>query len=216
MKSLLLSLFLLLSAGAAAGAAADEPRELNWQDLAPDMESIHNPFLELSYEQTDIFREYLEHRATSELEHTVEQQQRQRELVAILEADGFKPDEMYKQYYDVVAQYQLAMTSTSPEVLGQEVKLPGFLLPLNVKDGAVIEFLLVPTIGACIHEPIPSANQMVYVRFEKGFKDAGMFDPVWIQGELKADSRTEQLDLVDGASGVQVSYSMDAKSVWLY
>lgn len=216
MKFLIVCCVFALSLGGGTFVLAEEPRSLNWQDLAPEMEEIHNPFLELSIEQTLTFRGYLEQLQVPEIEHTVEQQERQRELREQLEADGLKPDEMVVLYDELVARYQQAQSATSPEVLGEAVKLPGYLLPLSVKDGAVTEFLLVPTVGACIHEPVPPANQMVYVRFEEGFKEAGLFNPVWIQGELKADPRTESLHLVDGASDVDVSYTMDAEAVWLY
>jgi len=211
---LLFALLCVVFAG--AGLAAEEPRELNWQDLAPEMEDIDNPFLDLTLDQTLTFRDYLDQLAVPELEHTPEQQQRQRELRAELEGYGFEPDEMVRQYETLVEKYDRAMTAIVPEVLGEQVKLPGYLLPLDVKDGTVTEFLLVPTIGACIHEPVPPANQMVYVRFEEGFKQAGYYEPVWIRGELKSDPRSHDLYLMDGSSDVQVAYSMEAESVQPY
>ena len=216
MKRLLECLVLALCIGLAPAALAEDPRELNWQDLAPDTGTIENPFLELSIDQTLTFREYLQQLQVPEIDHTEEQQARQRELRAELEAEGLKPDEMVILYDELVDQYRKAATATRPEVLGEAIKLPGYLLPLSVQDGAVTEFLLVPTVGACIHEPTPPANQMVYVRFEKGFENAGLFNPVWIQGELVAEDRTEALHLIDGTSDVNVSYKMDADNVWLY
>lgn len=193
-----------------------EPRELTWQELAPDVEPMDNPFLELTIDQTLAFRDYLDHLDLPEIEHTPEQQQQQKALRETLEADGFDPDEMVAKYNELVAYYRQAEMATRPEVLGQQVKLPGYLLPLDVRDGAVTEFLLVPTIGACIHEPVPPANQMVYVRFSEGFEEAGLFQPVWIRGELKAEARSQDLFLMDGSSDVQVAYAMEAESVWLY
>ena len=47
---------------------------------------------------------------------------------------------------------------------GQLVKLPGYIVPLDVtEEGRVTEFLLVPYYGACIHTPPPPANQIVVV-----------------------------------------------------
>ena len=216
MKGLLRILGIVICSGAAFAAQAEEPRELTWGDLAPEVRAIENPFLELSLEQTRTFRDYLQQLEVPEIDHTQEQQQRQRELRASLEADGFKPDELVVLYNQVLAEYRRAATATRPDVLGQDVKLPGYLLPLNIQDGSVTEFLLVPTVGACIHGPTPNPNQMVYVRFKKGFKEAGLFNPVWVRGELVAEERTEELFLIDGGSDVNVSYSMDAEAVWLY
>lgn len=216
MKALCFCLAAALCIAAPVAAKGEEPRELSWQQLAPDTGEIDNPFLKLSVEQTWTFRNYLQQLQVPEMEHTVEQQEELRALRAELEADGLKPDEMVVLYEELVDKYEQAATATRPEILGKPVKLPGYLLPLSVQDGEVTEFLLVPTVGACIHEPPPPPNQMVYVRFEQGFKNAGLFDPVWIRGELKADERTEELYLMDGASDVAVSYAMDAEAVWLY
>lgn len=50
---------------------------------------------------------------------------------------------------------------------GQQVKIPGFMVPLEDDQRKVTEFLLVPTPQACIHVPPPPPNQMVYVRMKK-------------------------------------------------
>ena len=43
-------------------------------------------------------------------------------------------------------------------IVGQQVRIPGFVVPLeDTKDG-MKEFLLVPYFGACIHSPPPPAN----------------------------------------------------------
>jgi uncharacterized protein len=41
---------------------------------------------------------------------------------------------------------------------GKRVKLAGFVVPLERKGDAVLELLLVPYFGACIHVPPPPAN----------------------------------------------------------
>ena len=47
------------------------------------------------------------------------------------------------------------------EYNGKQVKLPGFVVPLEYSDkGRVKEFLLVPYFGACIHYPPPPPNQI--------------------------------------------------------
>jgi len=42
----------------------------------------------------------------------------------------------------------------------------------------------VPFVGACIHVPPPPANQIIYVKIERGFDVQGTFDPVWVTGTL--------------------------------
>src|SRR5690349_8689390 len=47
---------------------------------------------------------------------------------------------------------QSVSAPVNPELDGKLVKIPGFIVPLDVaKDGTVSEFFLVPYFGACIH-----------------------------------------------------------------
>ncbi len=58
---------------------------------------------------------------------------------------------------------------------GQRVQIGGYVVPLDFDATTVKEFLLVPFVGACIHVPPPPANQIVYVKAEKGFSLSGLF-----------------------------------------
>ncbi|WP_225785030.1 DUF3299 domain-containing protein [Xenophilus sp. Marseille-Q4582] len=96
---------------------------------------------------------------------------------------------------------------TSPELNGQLVRLPGFVVPLEEDKAGLTEFLLVPYFGACIHTPPPPANQILHVRPVKPAKFKAM-DTVWITGRLQ----TQRNDSMMGTSG----YSMAADSVTQY
>ena len=92
-------------------------------------------------------------------------------------------------------------TGVVEELDGERVKIPGFLVPLElIDDGTVKEFLLVPSFGACVHYPAPPPNQIVYVVMEKPIEIKSMWDPVWVSGELRTES--QQTDLASA------SYSM--------
>lgn len=68
---------------------------------------------------------------------------------------------------------------------GQQIKLPGFIVPVEADENESTGFLLVPYYGACIHVPPPPANQTVYVVTEtgKGTKP-DLFDVVWVTGTM--------------------------------
>jgi len=69
---------------------------------------------------------------------------------------------------------------------GQVVKVPGFMVPLEDDEDRVVEFLLVPYVGACIHTPPPPPNQIVHVTMSDGKKTKVSFwDPVWVIGKLE-------------------------------
>ncbi|MEM9063813.1 MAG: DUF3299 domain-containing protein [Pseudomonadota bacterium] len=92
---------------------------------------------------------------------------------------------------------------------GQQVKLPGFLVPLElIDDGTVKEFLLVPSFGACVHYPAPPPNQIVYVVMDTPIVIKSMWDPVWVSGEIRTESQETDL--------ASASYSMTGELVEEY
>ncbi|WP_026376615.1 DUF3299 domain-containing protein [Aestuariibacter salexigens] len=79
------------------------------------------------------------------------------------------------------------------ELDGQEVKIPGFVVPLEGSETLTTEFLLVPYFGACIHVPPPPPNQIVYVRFEQGVPIDNLYDAVWVSGTLSTTTYSGDL-----------------------
>jgi hypothetical protein len=65
---------------------------------------------------------------------------------------------------------------------GKQIKIPGFMVPLEDSQKSVTEFLLVPSPQACIHVPAPPPNQMIYVKMKEGSDVA--FGPIWVYGVL--------------------------------
>jgi len=88
---------------------------------------------------------------------------------------------------------------------GKRVKIGGYVVPLDFEATTIKEFLLVPFVGACIHVPPPPANQIVYVKSEKGFEIGGQFDPVWVTGTLTTEPAFTGL--------ADTGYSLDADTV---
>ncbi|WP_037481649.1 DUF3299 domain-containing protein [Sphaerotilus natans] len=98
---------------------------------------------------------------------------------------------------------------TRPELNGQKVRLPGYLVPLEGQAGEWKEFLLVPYFGACIHSPPPPANQIVHVKAAIPAKGLRSMDTVWITGTM----RTERRDTDMGVSGYTVDGAVVEKYV---
>lgn len=76
---------------------------------------------------------------------------------------------------------------------GARVRLPGFAVPLETDGQTATRFLLVPYIGACIHVPPPPLNQTVLVEAPAGASVRGVFDPVWVTGQLTIQRATTDL-----------------------
>ena len=96
----------------------------------------------------------------------------------------------------------------NPALVGQAVRLPGFIVPLEDSKDGMKEFLLVPYFGACIHSPPPPSNQIVHVLPRSPAKGLRSMDAVWISGVLA----TVQTDTYMGAA----SYRIEAVSVAPY
>ena len=95
------------------------------------------------------------------------------------------------------------------ELDGQQVKLPGYIVPLEVgEDGRTTEFLLVPYYGACIHLPPPPSNQIVHVVSEIGIKVEELYQPYWIEGPMRVQSSSSEL--------ADAGYQMEAEKIYAY
>lgn len=81
-----------------------------------------------------------------------------------------------------------------PELNGQHVRLPGFVVPVEYDaQQNITAFFLVPYFGACIHVPPPPPNQIVYVTNASGLKAEMIYNPFWIEGTLTTDQKNHDL-----------------------
>ena len=79
----------------------------------------------------------------------------------------------------------------------KEVKIPGYVLPLDMYGRGINTFLLVPYIGACIHVPPPAPNQIVYVEAENPWEGLAWWEPVYVTGKIKIENQNiEDLAIV--------------------
>ena len=94
------------------------------------------------------------------------------------------------------------------ELDGQQVRLPGYVVPLSFDGSALSEFLLVPYFGACLHVPPPPANQIVHVKSATSYASNGLFDVVWVTGTISTQSFVNDV----GDAG----YTLDATTIEPY
>ncbi|MGI9201102.1 MAG: DUF3299 domain-containing protein [Woeseiaceae bacterium] len=94
------------------------------------------------------------------------------------------------------------------ELDGTFVRIPGYAVPLELSGSKVTEFLLVPYVGACIHTPPPPPNQIVHVEADHAFHLQGLFAPVSVTGHMVIKEASKSLFLVDGASDIDIGYSL--------
>ena len=190
--------------------------QIGWPDLAPPVATIENPFESLTPEQMNSLRRILRLEARAKREGEATAGDEAASLRAQLTEAGLDVDGLFQARLDIIQAREAAAAAINEDLLNKTIRLPGYVLPLAFKERKAVEFLLVPTVGACIHTPPPPANQVVHVTHPKGVEVTGLFTPVWVQGELRAESSIQDVGYSDGAKAVDVSYRLEASVVEVY
>lgn len=75
---------------------------------------------------------------------------------------------------------------TSPSALtkylGKKISLKGLMIPIDWEARKVQQFLLVPYIPNCMHDPLPGENQQILVSLAKGKTTTISWEPIEING----------------------------------
>ena len=107
------------------------------------------------------------------------------------------------------AKQDLPNAPVVPQLNGQLIRLPGYIVPLEVsEEGRTTDFLLVPYFGACIHVPPPPSNQIVHVTSNAGVQLDELYQPYWIVGEMQVKPSTTEM--------ADAGYQMDAQKIVVY
>jgi len=219
--SRLLGLVLAICLAAGGPAAGETPRILTWDDLVPkDAQYPDDPLERL----TDLQREDVSFilrarsvQARAELAEdsglAIEVADREKNL----RRSGIDVDQLIARVHEVDAAWRAADEKVEGSLDGQLVRMPGYVLPLEFSGSTITEFLLVPFVGACIHVPPPPPNQIVYVKVKDGYKDAGLFTPVYVTGRMSATAAgSKSIFLTDGNVNVSFGYGLEATTIEKY
>lgn len=106
--------------------------------------------------------------------------------------------------------YDANATKLNDALDGAYIRMPGFIIPLDISARGVTEFMLVPYVGACIHTPPPPANQLVMVNAQTPWPDDQLWDPVWVTGKMSTQLQTTSL----GQAGYSILASEMEVYVW--
>lgn len=77
------------------------------------------------------------------------------------------------------------------KILGSEITMKGFMMPLDYDSKAVVEFLFMPYVPSCMHVPPPPPNQLVFVKMKKGTTIQPSFYPIEITGKIMLDNNKD-------------------------
>lgn len=193
--------------------AAEQVRQITWDDLIPADLIAEDPVANLPQDQKDMV-----YWVINTLESLPKRSQETEEYYK--EIDEAMPT-LKKMGIDIAAvmtKRKEIRTTVVEDINGNNVRIPGYLLPLEFSQEMVTEFLLVPYVGACIHVPPPPPNQIVHVETapKKGYVMKKLFDPVWVTGVISVQSMVKELYLVDGSAGVDIGYTLQANQIEPY
>ena len=99
-------------------------------------------------------------------------------------------------------------TKLNEALNGAFIRMPGYIVPLEIGTEGVSEFLLVPYVGACVHVPPPPANQLVYVKADDPWPSEALWDAVWVEGQMQTQLKSTDLG--------QTGYLLTANAMEIY
>lgn len=89
--------------------------------------------------------------------------------------------------------YDENSTKLNPNLDGAYIKMPGYIIPIDLSTDGVTSFVLVPYVGACLHTPPPPANQLVFVTTQKPWPSDDLWDAVWVTGQMQHEIQTTEV-----------------------
>lgn len=206
------SLLLLATVAFATGSFATET--IDWRALAPPVDYSLDPLQGLSPDLQDSLYDLWmirERKADGSIANELEEIENEA-IVALENADI----DIEKTLQELIAFNKLLEANDLKlveELNGKEVRIPGYMLPTEFSSTRIVEFLLVPYVGACVHTPPPPLNQMVHVSTDTDIEVDGLFTPVWVTGRISTEAITQEVEFNDGVSELEVGYSIVAVEI---
>ncbi|WOH39216.1 DUF3299 domain-containing protein [Thalassotalea fonticola] len=213
------SIFSIVSLLFSSAVFGKEVQQVSWSTLNEHVQTkeIENPFENLEIEQIRMLQQVaiVDDITASGQEIDEESKKLADTARKTLTEQGIDIKSMFKIREEIITQREMEFQSTNPALDNQNIEMSGFLLPLEFEGKKIKEFLLVPYVGACIHEPPPAPNQIVYAKLQTPIEPPtlSMFTAIKVNGLMKSELVSPELNLVDGAKQIPTSYTLTVDSV---
>ena len=99
-------------------------------------------------------------------------------------------------------------TKLNPALANAYIKMPGFIIPIDISADGVTSFILVPYVGACIHVPPPPPNQLVFVTTKVPWPSERLWEAVWVTGTMQ--NKVQYTEVAD------TGYELEADRIEIY
>ena len=197
-------------------APARAVRAIGWRDLRPlPGEDVDDPFAAMPDEQIEMLRLLVRAGVLEARGFPVTDDARRwrADLERKLAAQGVDADALLAQRDAIISGRRAAAEAGVASLDGQDIRLAGYLLPVAILGGRVIEFLLVPAPGACSHASQPPPNQLVRVRPAQPQPATGPYAPASIRGTLHLRLEERSVHAIDGEITVTSTYAIDDATI---
>lgn len=104
--------------------------------------------------------------------------------------------------------YDSNATKVNQDLDGAYVRMPGYIVPLEINDTGINRFILVPYVGACIHTPPPPPNQLVFVTTDTPWPGDSLWDAVWVTGKMQLTMQSTEL--------AEIGYTLKADKMEIF
>lgn len=84
-------------------------------------------------------------------------------------------------------------TKLNPALDGAYIKMPGYIIPIDLSTKGVTSFILVPYVGACLHTPPPPPNQLVFVTTQTPWPSEDLWNAVWVTGLMQHEIQSNEI-----------------------
>lgn len=117
--------------------------------------------------------------------------------------------------WSVLREYDLStkkLTNNLKKVIGSDVTVKGFMVPLDYSAKKISEFLLVPYMPSCMHVPPPPPNMTIHVKTKGSDGIQPSYYPVEVRGRLRLSKAKPSADPM-APSGVYLLLSTGLKEL---
>ena len=193
---------------------------IKWTNLLPQATALQDPLNVLTQDQRFDIETIIWARSLTaeerELDHNRQPVEDAAKYERAFAKAGLNVEKLIEDQRAYEAEVERRQKLVNNSLNGADVKLAGYLLPLEFSETGEKDFLLVPYVGACVHVPPPPANQIVLVRLAEKMIVKDLFTPVWISGHMKTKQSSKALNLVDGTRNVTVGYHIDGATAEIF
>ncbi len=205
---------LLLFAGSPSAFAFET---IGWDNLAPKLDQSKSPYLKLAPElRRDFINLWTVYKRKAVGRSSKGLDSLEAKSIAALREAGADPSQLIHEMVEFVLLQEANESALVESMNGKSVRITGYLLPIEFSGEHIVEFLLVPSDGACVHTPVPPLNQLIHVRADSGITNPGLFSVVRVSGQISTGSTERSVVYSDGDTPVVAGYSMVASGIELY